>query len=1063
MGNIKLLDCTLRDGGYINDWDFGEDTIVDTIEKLEKSRVDILEIGFFKDEPYQKNRTVYNEVSQLSKQIAPKKENMTYSAMIEVVNPLPLEQVAPCSEETVDFIRVIVWKTKRTPDGREVDALHEGFEYCKGIVAKGYKISVQPARVDQYSYDEFVAMVELFNELQPDIFYIVDSWGTQNAKSLMPYAQLAEEHLHPAGAIGYHGHNNMQQALDVAKAFCAFQTERDIYIDASIDGIGRGAGNLDTYTIAEYLNREYDKNYVLPYFWDLSERYIQPIRAKFPWGYSAAYYLTAIYNCNPNYGAYYDYDLHLPVDEIEGVIQSIPLEDRIIYSKKKAHAYLLAFRKKKWNKKLAIIIPTANRHRDIAYYLQERTNVCSLYGIDLIIYDSSDDDKTEWITRKYMAQKDSTVKYMRYRGYFDGVSIDEKVITAYRDLADEYEYLWACRDGHLINFWLIEKDLYGILSGKPDCVVVYDHGQNELGLPKLKSYTDCTKVLEDHCRHMAILGVSIFSAAFLKKVIEEFPVDQVTNYGLWQPIAMFQYWAKHPGPVVSYVNAMFSINAHATPSSFWNKKGRALWQWGERWCTMVEALPEEYQNSKHKIMEIRMADFTPFEPKQLVIMRANGSLTSSTYRQNQAYLSKVSHMVPWKFKCLCLVPKGICRLYLEHPNSPFEKGVKAIVHLLKKAYHAVKKPVSIIPPNFDLDKLRLSSSQPDLKFRPKQLCIIIPTHNRADIIQDHLNAVGALYCSYGVDVVIFDSSDREDTQAVVAEWTEKSHGAIQYYRFEGELDDASLDGKVMAAYDLFCDKYEYLWMNRDKCGINLNACAAELLKILEERPDMVSIHNQKDDYHGVGKKSYTNATELFKEQFNSMTTLGGTIVSGTFIRIVLTEIPLNPVKNYGLWQPVAFFQYIANHKFLAYSYSCDVNIYHPDALKGSFWMKQLLYQWVERFYFMFCNLPAGYTAEIPSVLLEWNRRYHLLDVTNLLTARSRGFLLPAEVEKNREWIPFVSTTPLAYYDRIAQMSPKKAEKTLRRIMDRHIYTGFTETDDSLLGCFHKGEETPKED
>ena len=71
MGKINLLDCTLRDGGYINNWRFGEEAIPDMIEKLEQTKVDVLEIGFLKNEPYQKDRTVFNSMEQV------KAENLT--------------------------------------------------------------------------------------------------------------------------------------------------------------------------------------------------------------------------------------------------------------------------------------------------------------------------------------------------------------------------------------------------------------------------------------------------------------------------------------------------------------------------------------------------------------------------------------------------------------------------------------------------------------------------------------------------------------------------------------------------------------------------------------------------------------------------------------------------------------------------------------------------------------------------------------------------------------------------------------------------------------------------
>ena len=101
MGKISLLDCTLRDGGYVNNWEFGIDVIEKCIDNLEKSLVDIIEIGFLKNEEYKEARTVYNNVDQITKQIAPKKPHCIYAGMIEVVSPIPLEMLAPCSSETI--------------------------------------------------------------------------------------------------------------------------------------------------------------------------------------------------------------------------------------------------------------------------------------------------------------------------------------------------------------------------------------------------------------------------------------------------------------------------------------------------------------------------------------------------------------------------------------------------------------------------------------------------------------------------------------------------------------------------------------------------------------------------------------------------------------------------------------------------------------------------------------------------------------------------------------------------------------------------------------------------
>lgn len=336
---IKLLDCTLRDGGYINNWEFGYSAIKDMIEQLESTNVDILELGFLKNEVYDKNRTVFNDMKQISILIPRKKQGMAYAAMIEVVNPIPLDMLEECTEKSVDIIRVIIWKTKYDENGNIEDALQEGYEYCKGIVEKGYKLCVQPARVEQYSDDEFVNMLEMFQKLNPMAVYVVDSWGTQNAEQIMHYVELADIHLKEDIAIGYHGHNNMMQALGTASRFVKEKKERNLMIDASVYGIGRGAGNLNLELFAKYLNDTEKKNYNISPMLYIYEKYMKKIFEEHPWGYSISYYLTAEYQCNPNYGEYYNQELGLSEAQIAEILSEITEEDRIIFNRKKARKY----------------------------------------------------------------------------------------------------------------------------------------------------------------------------------------------------------------------------------------------------------------------------------------------------------------------------------------------------------------------------------------------------------------------------------------------------------------------------------------------------------------------------------------------------------------------------------------------------------------------------------------------------------------------------------------------------------------------------------------------------
>lgn len=333
MSKINLLDCTLRDGGYINDWAFGKKAIIDITDKMSSTSCEVVEIGFLKNESYNEDRCVFNSMEQVKKVIGNKKAGVNYAVMCEVVNPLPLELLAPADEESADIIRVIVWKTKHDKDGNVVDALKEGYDYCKGIVEKGYKLCVQPARVDQYSHEEFANTVKMFSELNPLAIYVVDSWGTQNAEELLKYMHIADENMPSNIRLGYHGHNNMMQVLSVAQAMIKENFEREIMIDASVYGIGRGAGNLNIEIIAKYMNEHCGKNYdVLPML-QVYEEYVKGIYAVERWGYSVPYYLTAKYNCNPAYAKEFS---DVDINSLKSFFMSLDNRDRVIFNKERA-------------------------------------------------------------------------------------------------------------------------------------------------------------------------------------------------------------------------------------------------------------------------------------------------------------------------------------------------------------------------------------------------------------------------------------------------------------------------------------------------------------------------------------------------------------------------------------------------------------------------------------------------------------------------------------------------------------------------------------------------------
>lgn len=323
MKNIKVLDCTLRDGGYVNNWQFGAEAIDEIVDGINQSNVDIIELGFMRNEAYNPNRSIYNSISQIENILKGKKKNDTiYTALIEMANYFPPEMLDVCSSNGPDAIRYSFWKR----------CLDEAYEYCEMIKSKGYKLFVQPTRVEQYSDADFAELCQRFSKLEPYALYIVDTFGLLTANDVVRYAKIADENLSDGIRIGYHVHNNMGQAFANATAFVNLDLKHDICVDASVSGIGRGAGNLFTEAIITFLNDNFKANYCLKGITDKCADNINEVAKHFKWGYNMHYYLAALYHCNPNYASVL-LERGVSVKDANSILSRIEGKDKYLFNK----------------------------------------------------------------------------------------------------------------------------------------------------------------------------------------------------------------------------------------------------------------------------------------------------------------------------------------------------------------------------------------------------------------------------------------------------------------------------------------------------------------------------------------------------------------------------------------------------------------------------------------------------------------------------------------------------------------------------------------------------------
>ena len=120
MNKVYLLDCTLRDGGYINDWKFSKEGIKDIIRKLSMTGTQMIEIGFLKGSEYDPDRTLFPGTDECKEVLVGKNPEVMYVGMLDMSDPIPKEKIKKRDENTIDGIRVIFKK----------DKLEEAYDYC---------------------------------------------------------------------------------------------------------------------------------------------------------------------------------------------------------------------------------------------------------------------------------------------------------------------------------------------------------------------------------------------------------------------------------------------------------------------------------------------------------------------------------------------------------------------------------------------------------------------------------------------------------------------------------------------------------------------------------------------------------------------------------------------------------------------------------------------------------------------------------------------------------------------------------------------------------------------
>lgn len=324
MGEIKLLDCTLRDGGYINDWNFGHNNLVSIFERSVDANVDIIEIGFLDDRrPFDINRSIMPDTDCVAKIFGDLDRKQAMVVGMIDYGTCDLKNIKPCDESYLDGIRVIFKKHLREP----------AMAYCAELKKLGYKVFAQLVSVTSYEDDEMMDLIRIANEVKPYAVSMVDTYGLMHQDNLKHYFELLDEHLDIEIGLGYHAHNNFQMGYANCIEMLSHKTDRMLLVDGSIYGMGKSAGNAPIELIAMHLNHVYEKDYHISQFLEAIDVNISNFYHGSTWGYNLFYYLAASNDCHPTYVSDLINKRTLSVKSINEVLSRLQGEKKLLYDK----------------------------------------------------------------------------------------------------------------------------------------------------------------------------------------------------------------------------------------------------------------------------------------------------------------------------------------------------------------------------------------------------------------------------------------------------------------------------------------------------------------------------------------------------------------------------------------------------------------------------------------------------------------------------------------------------------------------------------------------------------
>ena len=328
---MKILDCTLRDGGYYTNWEYDDKLVREIVHALEEANIDVIEIGYkspLKGGKYRKcndhfiqNVLGFKPKAKLAFMVDVKDFVFNGSLNYKIIKDV----IKPSNESIFDMCRVAC----------TIDTLDDAIKMVKFLNSNDYITTINLMRASLLDLETLKECVKKMNKSKADVLYLADSFGSLTADKLYNYIKVYKDFSEKQ--FGFHSHNNM--GLAFPNSIMAIDMGLD-YIDGTITGMGRGAGNVRLEQLLMCFGTSYNK------LIDLIDRKFAKMKNDYGWGWNHNYMLTGLKEIHPTYCQILE-SKNLTDLQIQDILKGITKKDSFDMSEIKG----------KDKKKVSVVIP----------------------------------------------------------------------------------------------------------------------------------------------------------------------------------------------------------------------------------------------------------------------------------------------------------------------------------------------------------------------------------------------------------------------------------------------------------------------------------------------------------------------------------------------------------------------------------------------------------------------------------------------------------------------------------------------------------------------------------